>query len=259
MAILQKLRNQLQSERGIERVDAAIVIGLVQETQLYDDLAKAFSTEKNAKIKKHLKWAGQRLDRARKANHTTIESIWKVFRLQREVDNHFKTKEDKLLKSILDSPAVRGDDTPGAGSAAKAAGTLLGGMAFGPSAVVGGMMGGSGDVMSSGLGKGIHESMEKRRTPPTRPSDMNISIQLKRLQNATEAEKQRRLMIDLCSFNNPEALPVIAKVYLISQDETVRQTAEESGKNLYWMVRYWELDQAGEIQKLIDQRIEASG
>ena len=34
-----------------------------------------------------------------------------------------------------------------------------------------------------------------------RPSDMNIGIHLKRLQNTTDPDKQRRLIIDLASFN----------------------------------------------------------
>lgn len=258
MDILQSLREQLQSERGIDRVDAAVVIGLVQETQLYDAMRQAFSAEKNAKVKKNLKWAGQRLNQAKKANYSTIETIWDVFRVQREVDKHFQTKEDKLLKSITDTMSMQSvDDSSGLPSASMAAGALLGGLAFGPGATVGGMMGGTGNLMSSDL-KGTHETIEKRRTPPMHPSDMNINIHLKRLQNTTNPDKQRQLMIDLAGFNNPAALPVMAKIHLISPSGTVRQTAEEAAKSLYLMVRYWELDQAGEIQRMIDEAIEAA-
>lgn len=79
------LRWALLSSDPIDRADAALVIGLVQETELVTLLITQYQEETVPAVKKTMGWAGTRLYKARATAYTTRKAISKHFKIDNAI------------------------------------------------------------------------------------------------------------------------------------------------------------------------------
>jgi hypothetical protein len=112
--------------------------------------------------------------------------------------------------------------------------------------------------MMMGDGKNA-DSMWTERTPATLPSDSNISVWVKRLQQDPSVDKRKQAALELKNLNNPLALFPLAKAFLNDSHPEVQQAAEQNGKILYWNILYYHMEKDGSLQAEINRRLTAAG
>jgi hypothetical protein len=71
--ILDNLLSGVQHVDALQRLNAAIVLGTVDEVDAIPMLVEAFKNEREADVKQALAWAGKRLQAARQSGYSTLE------------------------------------------------------------------------------------------------------------------------------------------------------------------------------------------
>src|SRR4029434_4982570 len=88
------LINDLSNSEPETRLDAARIIGMVDETLALDALKEAYVFEETPRIRKVMAWAGQRLAAAIGAGYSTQEAIFRYFGVYREIIAAAPTPEE---------------------------------------------------------------------------------------------------------------------------------------------------------------------
>jgi hypothetical protein len=254
----QSILTALQHKTPIYRRQAAQILGMVQDVDVLESLAAAFKQEKDSLTRPIMKWAGQRLYQARQDGWTSMDVIFEMFALNRELSGLGYAEEERLLQQLqdkLDSDLlqIREQGTRGKLGWTLAAG-LAGGIGGMTAGTIGSMMISSSHRSRSDLSDGSGE--RRQRIPPMAPTNANYDIWANRLTVASEPEQKIAAVREIAGFNNPLALIPIAELYYQGQDEQVKLVAEGSGKHLYWNMRYWELTQDGRIDAEFKRRAE---
>jgi hypothetical protein len=250
-------------EPGV-RLDVARVLGMLDETRALEALRQRFQVEADPNVRATISWAGKRLFEAQQANYSTIDELCRYFGVDREIENMSDYNEAELLKKLqdnLDSDLRQMKDSAqrkkmgGAlamGLAGAAVGGVVGGVVMGMDALIPGV-----ETASSGLG--ARPQIGFKRNPPTAPTNIDISVWLKRLREAPQPNQREQAAMELGQLNNPAALPHLALAFVTDPSPQVQQTAQRFGKIVYWSAIYWEMEQDGSMEQEMIRRAEKLG
>ena len=258
---IAKLHDYLGDSNPEIVVSALRLVGLVEETTLFDAVRAAYMNAANDDVKLAADWAGRRLHAAKQRQHTTLDAIFDFFGIDREIANSGTEEEERLLKDLdaqmQNEMMRRNQDAAGKKLMWSAGAAALGGMVGG--AAVGGMMFNSGmaagaDMASSNISGQRIEGMSTQRAPAPRPSDLDVRVWVKRLRSDANPDKRRGAAMELASMNNPTALHHFGMAFQHETVPAVQAAIEQYGKVLYWKQAYWQLTEDGTIEAEVSKR-----
>lgn len=251
------LLGQLRAGEAAECRRAALVFGLVEEVHALPDLRTRYlAAETPAEIKPALHWAGTRLHAAQARAYDTFDEIYREFRLEparREAEEHPMIR---AMQAGLEAEQMRADFNSEArvreaykktlsvtGSVVGVVGTgllnnLIDRVAPPPS-------GQTGPLMPSRL------IPNERRIPPLQPSDFKVPVWLNRLRQSTDSAQREQALREILEWNNPSTLADLAEVYHTEALPSLKAAIEATAKKLYWRMIYWEMSQAGALERAI--------
>jgi hypothetical protein len=92
---------------------------------------------------------------------------------------------------------------------------------------------------------------------PPRPSDTNINMWLKKLDNA-DAAVRKQALLQLRDFNNPAALGALGARFAVEADGDLKQLVQQIGKAIYFSALFWQdHDPSRNEQKIVELRNKA--
>jgi hypothetical protein len=261
---LEVLVGGLDNPQPAVRLDVARVLGMLDETRALEAVRERYKVETDPTVHNMLAWAGKRLYEARQAGYLTLEELLQYFGVNREIENMPDPDEAEMMQQLKDNFDMEmvqmknraNKRQMGMAVAAGIGGAMLGGAATGAVAFSGALSAGAG-VASSNMGP--RPQIGTSRAPATAPSNVDISIWVRRLRESSEASKREQAAIELGQLNNPAALPHLAAVFVSDPSPQVREAVQRFGKVLYWGAIYWEMEQDGSLAKEIEQRARAIG
>lgn len=234
METLQLIQMLYHPDAGIRR-QAALVVGMVEETSALVALEQRVREESDSNVKKVIMWAGNRVQHAEQRGFSTIDAIFDYFQINRELSSGIDPEEAELLRHqalILQNSASNG---------------ILGDIRLGSMMTV--------DSIKTGhLGKRDSDKKSLLRLLPTEPTDIDISVRIKRLMDGSDMKRQKNAAIELRDINNPQALPYLALVYYRKENLEINDYIEHTGKVLYWNINYAALDHNGRLNMEIAKR-----
>ncbi|GAB4434814.1 MAG: hypothetical protein Kow00120_01310 [Anaerolineae bacterium] len=245
----------LKSANAKARLNAARVLGMVEEVGVLDAVRAGYKDETDPEVRRALAWAGQRLYAGQQAGYTTVDEIFRRFGIDREIAALEDEEEAKLLRKLQDDFDMdmirRRADAGKTAAAVTAAGILMGGT------IMGALQPGAG-AAGSNLGP-AREQITSQRTPAAMPSNADISVWLKRLNDEAAPDVRANAARELQTLNNPAALPHLAHRFLTDPAPAVREAAERAGKALYLGAVYWQMERDGSLEAEYQRRVAAAG
>ena len=254
---LQLLLTNLASNDPATRLSAVRILGLVEEINALPAIRQRFAAETDPEVKKALDWAGRRLFAAHQAGYSTLNEIFRHFKIDAEIENAEDPTETQLMQRLQDGFESDLRKMQMGGSlrntiTGAAVGALVGGAA---GAASGAMMGAM--AASSNMGEKRPE-VGKQRIPPQVPAKTNFDIWLRRLRDTSTPANREKAVLEIVHLNNPAALPALAEAY-IGATESLQNAILKAAKTLYWSAMYWELSQDGTVDQEMKRRLEAKG
>lgn len=255
--ILENYLNALQHTDALQRLNAVIVLGTVDEVEALSTVVAAFKAEPEADVRQAMAWAGKRLQNAKQAEYSTMAAIFKHFRVDLAITAEADERERRLLeqmkfKSEMESQQRQHDNIKGSAATAVVSTALFG---------FTGLMGSMGGASPSGaafISSNIGENAPKhgsQRIMPTRPTTADIRVHMRRLRDDADPSKRAAAALNLARVvNNPEALPELAAVFIDDPQPTVKEAAQTAAKEIYWNAVYWEMEQDGRMKAEIERR-----
>ncbi len=247
--MLKLLLDQLQATAPESRIDALCAFVMLEETQILDLLAKLWSSEQHPEVRQAIGWAGKQISAAQQRGYSTAIAMAQTFRYDLALQNEQEQAEQKLMAQVQNNVAIEkmkqhgnSDEKQQLNSAVKRTATAgVIGAAFGLGAgSILGMASPMGPVMTT-LSDGTTNKprIGTERIIPPRPTDVDIKLWLKRL-NDEDTRMRASAIIQLRDFNNPIALGPLGKRFVSDADPAVRQSAQQTGKMLYFNALYWQ-------------------
>ncbi len=234
METLQLIQMLYHQDAGIRR-QAALVVGMVEETSALMALEQRVREESDSNIKKIIMWAGNRVQHAEQRGFSTIDAIFDYFQINRELSSGIDPEEAELLRH---QAMNQSNGTSGG---------ILGDIRLGS------MM--TADSIKTGnLGKRDSDKRSLLRLLPTEPSDIDISVRIKRLMDGSDMKRQKNAAIELRDINNPQALPYLALVFYRKENLEINDYIEHTGKVLYWNINYAAIEKNGRLKLEIAKR-----
>lgn len=233
MNTTQKLIQNLTHQRPEARKDAALILGMVQEVDAYAKLAQVFKRESEPAVKPAMQWAGRQLQAAIAQKHSTFQAIWQTYHIYREVsgeqEQYVGMEQDQFAFMLDQTHAdIRMEQLMSGPLSSKKSATLS-------------------QVPSTFF------DAPKRRNTAVEPTKIEIRPHLRRLQDPSP-ENRRKAALTLRDLNNPAALSALATATYQETVAAVRDAAQQAGKALYWGMIYWQLEQDGTIERIIEQQ-----
>jgi len=254
--ILDNLLSGVQDAEALQRLNAVIVLGTVDEVEAIPTLIEVFKNEREVDVKQALAWAGKRLQAARQSGYSTLEAIVKHFRIERALAEDEAERERRLMdqmkfKAEMDHLKQRENNLTSS-LASTALNTAVFGLAgFSPSM---NSSPSAANFISSNLGTNGPQH-GSQRIMPTRPTDGDIRIYVRRLHEEKEPAKRATAAQNLARLvNNPAALPELAAVFIDDPAQAVKEAAQQAAKEIYWNTVYWEMEQDGRMKAEIERR-----
>src|SRR5688572_27529927 len=129
---LQHFLGELSHSDSNVRLNIICILGLVDETRALPALRLRFTTESDPEVKQAIDWAGRHITAAQQAGKTVLDEIFRIFRIDTEIENLQDPTEAALLQKMenqLDSDLRRMQMQAGAKTAimSAAAGAMAGG------------------------------------------------------------------------------------------------------------------------------------
>jgi len=255
--ILENLCNRLQHTDPLQRLNAVIVLGTVDEVEALSNVVAAFKVEPEADVRQAMAWSGKRLQAAKQSNYSTLNEIFRHFRIELSVSAETDERERRLLeqmkfKAEMESQQRQQDGIKGAAATAVVSTALFG---------FTGMMAGMGGATPSGaafISSNIGENGPKlgsQRIMPTRPTEADIRQYVRRLKEDPDPNKRAGAAHNLARVvNNLDALPELATAFIDDPKSTVKEAAQAAAKEIYWNAVYWEMEQDGRMKAEIQKR-----
>jgi hypothetical protein len=245
--MLTTLLEQLRGAEPAKRLEALRTLTMLEETEALSVLGEMWKTEQNAEIKQAIGQAGKQIHAARQRGYTTIEGMAAAYRADLgpdEKDIEEKRKLAQIQTGInIENAKVHGNDESRSMSelTMRAATTSAIGMAFGLGA--GAMMVGLTPPVntSHNLSDGTTDDPAIGKQPiiPPRPSDTNINMWLKKLDN-TDTAVRKQALLQLRDFNNPAALGALGTRFAVEPDADLKQLVQQIGKAIYFSTLFWQ-------------------
>jgi hypothetical protein len=251
--LLQTWLTDLQSADANERLEAALILGTLDEAAALDAVAAQYQAEADAKVKATLSWAGKRLHAARQAGFTTLDAIFQHFRINDEIhppqDDAAQQELMRKLQYQMEMDALRQQE---AAAGSKVVTRMARATMFG---LPGLLMAAIPESTSLEVRSLEPVNQPRRRTPATRPADTDITMLLRRLAYETEWQKRARAASDLAVIiNNPQSIPHLARAFVQDRSPQVREAAQSAAKLLYWNNIYWHMNEDGSLAAEIARR-----
>ncbi len=255
--ILDNLLNGVQHVEALQRLNAVIVLGTVDEIEAIPTLVNAFKNEREPDVKQALAWAGKRLQAARQSGYSTLEAIFKQFRIDRALAADEDERERRLMDQMKFKAEMEHLQRQGDNLKQNLTNTAVSTALFG----ITGLMSGMGNASPSGANF-ISSNLDNdrpqhgsQRIMPTRPSDGDIRIYVRRLHEEKDSAKRFSAAQSLARLvNNPDALPDLAAAFIDDAAQAVKEAAQQAAKEIYWNAVYWEMEQDGRMKAEIERR-----
>jgi len=255
--ILDNLLSGVQHVDALQRLNAVIVLGTVDEVDAIPVLVEAFKAEREPDVKQSLAWAGKRLQAARQSGYSTLEAIFKQFRIDRALAEEEDERERRLMDQMKYKAEMEHVQRQGDNLKQNLTNTAVSTALFGFT----GLMSGMGNASPSGanfISSNLGDDRPKhgsQRIMPTRPSEGDIRIYVRRLQEEKDPAKRVSAAQSLARLvNNPAALPDLAAAFIDDVSQAVKDAAQQAAKEIYWNVVYWEMEQDGRMKAEIERR-----
>lgn len=256
--ILDNLLSGVQHVDALQRLNAVIVLGTVDEVDAIPVLVNAFKSEQEPDVKQALAWAGKRLQAVRQSGYTTLEAIFKQFRIDRALAAEEDERERRLLDQMKFKAEMEHVERQGDNLKQHLANTAVSTALFGLTGMMSGVAGAGpsgADFISSNLGNDRPQH-GAQRIMPTRPTDADITIYVRRLREEKDPTKRVSAAQNLARLvNNPVALPDLAAAFIDDASQQVKEAAQQAAKEIYWNAVYWEMEQDGRMKAEIERRM----
>lgn len=257
----QDLFRQFASAEPKQREQTAYIIGTLDEVAALPLFAKRYPNETDDKVKKAMVWAGKRLQTAKAAGYSTLEAIIQHFHIDAEYaspqDDPETQEKLRKVQFELERQVLKQQEADAKAQAFKRIGM---GTMFG---LPGLMMTPPPPMLGTDLIKvsaAQHSAIPRHRNMPTRPSDSDITMLVRRLMEETHWEKRARAATDLAVIvNNPAALPALARAFMQDRSPQVQEAAQRAAKLIYWNAVYWQMEQDGSMAAEIARRAAEAG
>jgi hypothetical protein len=245
----QTLIQLLQHSESRIRLNAARILGMLDEVEAFQPLVKAFKRETDAQTINVMAWAGKRLKAAQANHYNTFEELWRHYGLQREVESAHQPDEDRYLGLDTHEMNMLHEQAKSDARKDRIQRRLYGSSLPG------------GTSPDEGLNATLlpRDTGGRRRVMPIQPTTTDIHVHVGRLLHDPRPDMRRKAAITLGDINNPAALSALAQSFLEDKAAEVRATAQHVGKRLYWNLLYWEMERDGLIQREIERRRAARG
>jgi hypothetical protein len=260
--ILDNLLSGVRQSEAIQRLNAVIVLGTVEEIEAIPTLVEVFKNEREPDVKQALAWAGKRLQAARQSGYSTLEAIFKQFRIDRALAAEEDERERRLMEQMKFKAEMEHVQRQGDNLKESLASTAISTAMFGMT----GFMSSMGSASPSGanfISSNLDNDGPKhgaQRIMPTRPSDGDIRIYVRRLHEEKDSSKRVSAAQSLARLvNNPDALPDLAAAFIDDPSDVVKEAAQQAAKEIYWNAVYWEMEQDGRMKAEIERRGGKSG
>lgn len=247
---LQELRKLLRHPKPNVRMVAIHVLGMVDEVRALPTIAQQVKVEENPKVAKELRAVGRHLQQLMREGYDTIEAICEHYNVYSDVLAHADEKEFKTIHNMA-SNFTKKEDPAIKDVAVKQATMLVVTRLVGVGSAL--SMTGAGVTMSSNLGS-VEEMMQKqkKRIRPTIPTEKDITRWAKMLKSPS-ADTRGDALVQMNTSKNPKSLQYIAHSHFNDPDEKVRFRAKQLGRALYWNTIYYELEQSGRVEKIMQK------
>ncbi len=263
---LENLIANLHNPHPAIRIDVARVLGMLDEARALKAVGDAYKQETDPDVRAVLAWAGKRLYAAQQAGYSTLDEIFRHFRIDNEIDNAAPEAEQEMIRKLqsdLDAEMIRMQDDAarrkiGSAVAMGLAGAVLGGASMGMGMAMSAGVTPGADVLSSNMSSSRPETGLKR-IPAAMPSTADIKVWVKRLRESPNAADREKAAVELLTLNNPAALPFLGSAFMSDPSPQVQAAAQRTGKLLYWGVLYWTMEQDGSMAEEITRRAAARG
>jgi hypothetical protein len=258
MTILHELINHITDGEATIRKRSAYILGTVDEVAALEVLYQAYSTEVDPDTKQAIQWAGKRLKAIQATGYSTLDALIAHYRLLGSADPSSASAEQQ----VIDDYKLRAHmNTMNSEKRSAVGKTALSMALLPPIFSAGRFLGGgfTGAEISSkldALDGSTSDPLIRSFTPP-RPTQESIASVIQRLRAATEPQRRLDLVLDLAQiYNNPEALPHLAALFVRDEDERVRETAQRTAKLIYWNSLYWNMRDDGSLEQEMARRAE---
>ena len=260
--ILDNLLSGVQHVEPIQRLNAVIVLGTVDEVEAIPTLIEVFKNEREPDVRQALTWAGKRLQTVRQSGYTTLEAIIQHFRIDRALAADEAERERRLMEQMKYKAEMEHIQRQEGNIKDTLTGAAVSTALFG----LGGLMSSMGgpapsgaNFISSNMGSDRPQH-GSQRIMPTRPTDGDIRIYVRRLQEEKDPAKRTTAAQNIARLvNNPAALPDLAAAFIDDPAQTVKDAAQQAAKEIYWNAVYWEMEQDGRMKAEIERRGGGSG
>lgn len=236
LELIQKLYNP---ESGIRR-QAALIVGMVQETAALAALEQRLREESDSNIKQVVMWAGKRVQHAQKNNFSTIDAIFEQFGIDRELASGIDPEEIELLRH--QSYSNSGESHAGVFGDIRLGSTMT-----------------ADQIKTGRLGARSADKKAMLRLPSMQPTNTDVSLKIKQVMNGDNPKRQKNAAIALREINNPEALPYLALMFHRNENPDIQDIIERSGKLLYWNINYAAMERNGRLKLEIAKRLRDAG
>lgn len=254
---LQDLTKYLKHPKASVRLISIHTIKLVDEVRALNAISACVPMEMDAKIEQELKKTGRYLNQLKRDGYDTIEAICEHFNVYSEVLSFADETEVKEIHRMLSQTTDKRKDNDFNNQVVNGASMLIASRTIGASVVMGTM--GASVSMSSNLGS-FAETMkkQKKRIRPTLPTEKDISRWVKLIKSENPADRKDAI-VQLNTANSSAGLQYIAYAHANDSSQEVRDIAKRLGRRLYWNLVYYQLEQDGEIKKIMDNFAKSLG
>ncbi len=256
MTILHELLNHITDRDATIRKRSAYILGTVDEVAALEVLYQAYGTEVDPDTKQAIQWAGKRLKAIQATGYSTLDALIAHYRLLEPADS----ATDSAEQQVIDDYKLRAHMNTLNSEKRSAVGKTALSMALLPPIfsagrfLAGGFTGAEIGSKLDALDGNASDPLIRSITPP-RPTHESIAPVIQRLRAATEPQRRLDLVLDLAQiYNNPEALPHLAALFVRDDDERVRETAQRTAKLIYWNSLYWNMRDDGSLEQEMARR-----
>jgi hypothetical protein len=255
--ILENLLSGVHHVEPMQRLNAVIVLGTVDEVEAIPTLIECFKSEREPDVRQALTWAGKRLQTVRQSGYSTLGAIIQHFRIDRALAADEDEREHRLLDQMKCKAEMEHIQRQDSNLKDSLTSTAVSTALFG----ITGFMSSMGSAASSGANF-ISSNMGNdrpqhgsQRIMPTRPTDSDVRIYVRRLQQEKDPAKRATAAQNIARLvNNPAALPDLAAAFIDDPAQTVKEAAQQAAKEIYWNAVYWEMEQDGRMKAEIARR-----
>ena len=245
---LQEIKQLLKHPKANIRLAGIHICGMVDEVRALQAIAQQVKVEDNPKVIQEFKAAGRHLQQLARDGYDTVEAICEHYNIYSDVLRHAGKNEFKTIQNMA-TDFANAKEKSLAKVAMKQATMLVVTRLVGVGNTV--SLSAPGVDMTSNLGS-TEEAIEKqqRRIRPTIPTDKDFSRWAKMLKSS-DADEREQALVQMNVSKNPKSLQYMAHSHYNDPEERVRFRAKQLGRSLYWNTIYYEMEQSGRIEKIM--------